>query len=382
MEKLAGGGLGSTRRSQVARGAPLRSRSPVWRPAGGRRAPTLRSRLFPQVSPSPAAAGKPTARLHLPHRACIPPASPSLHKKAGRAPAPLTPQWSWAAPSTPPRRTSRSIQAPHSGRWPSLAARQRQSGRLHASWEHWDWRAERLTVPNSLSTPSSSQFSLPPPPPPSLARRCRRVFGAGEGTRRAVGAGRAVELRLLLLLGRSAEVAAPRLPGLPQRGQSSRSPSLQLEGAGQEGPPNSSSASPLHPPWPLPLEKVECASRLSLFLRTASRGTDSAAAQWGFPRFARRCGSPLAHLGRRWGKVCGRQRPAADWDWDTCCPCWCYLPWPCSAPAARARPLKVRGFARLQGHLPSLLPSLLLPLFLPSSPGFLNEPPVHSTRLI
>lgn len=42
-------------------------------------------------------------------------------------------------------------------------------------------------------------------------------------------------------------MAALRLPGLPKWGQSSRSPSRQLEGTGKEGPPNSSSASPLHP---------------------------------------------------------------------------------------------------------------------------------------
>lgn len=38
-----------------------------------------------------------------------------------------------------------------------------------------------------------------------------------------------------------------RLPGLPKWGQSSRSPKRQLGGRGKEGPPNSSSASPLHP---------------------------------------------------------------------------------------------------------------------------------------
>lgn len=73
------------------------------------------------------------------------------------------------------------------------------------------------------------------------------MFGTGEGTRRAVQARRAAELLLLLLPGRSGEVAALRLPVLPKWGQSGRSPSLQLEGTGKEGPPNSSSASPLHP---------------------------------------------------------------------------------------------------------------------------------------
>lgn len=37
----------------------------VWRTAGGRRAPTLRSRRCPQVSLAQASAGKPTAGLHL-----------------------------------------------------------------------------------------------------------------------------------------------------------------------------------------------------------------------------------------------------------------------------------------------------------------------------
>lgn len=99
-------------------------------------------------------------------------------------------------------------------------------------------------MPNSLP-------SLPPPPSslflPPFALRCLCVFGTGEGTQRAVQARRAAELLLLLLLGRSGEVAALRLPVLPKWGQSSRSPSLQLEGTGKEGPPNSSSASPLHP---------------------------------------------------------------------------------------------------------------------------------------
>lgn len=102
--------------------------------------------------------------------------------------------------------------------------------------------------------------SLPPLPPPSSSlplhslrphlrppvRVCVRHW-SGERTGRAVQARHAAELWLLLLLGRSGEVAALRLPGLPKWGQSRGAGICQLEGTGKEGPANSSSASPLHP---------------------------------------------------------------------------------------------------------------------------------------
>lgn len=100
------------------------------------------------------------------------------------------------------------------------------------------------------SAPTSSHFSLPLPPPPHRPpphSPCLCVFRTEEGTRRAVQARRAEELRLFLWLGGSGEVAALRLLGLPKWGQSNSSPSRQLEGTGKEGRPNSSSAPPLHP---------------------------------------------------------------------------------------------------------------------------------------
>lgn len=96
-----------------------------------------------------------------------------------------------------------------------------------------------------LSAVSSSHFGLPPPPTPARPRLC--VFGTSEGTRRAVQARHAAELRRSSCLGGSDSVAALRLPGLPKWGQRSRSRSRQLEGTGKDRPPNSSSASHLHP---------------------------------------------------------------------------------------------------------------------------------------
>lgn len=54
------------------RAAALRSPSPAWRAAGGRRAPTLRSPAASSLRLSAASAGKPTAGLHLPRRARVP----------------------------------------------------------------------------------------------------------------------------------------------------------------------------------------------------------------------------------------------------------------------------------------------------------------------
>ena len=101
-------------------------------------------------------------------------------------------------------------------------------------------------------TPSLLSLLLPvlsasTPPAPTFARRCLCVFGTGKRTGRAVQARRAAELPLLVLLGRSGEVAVLRLPGLPKWGQSRGARICQLKGTGKEGPANSSSASPLHP---------------------------------------------------------------------------------------------------------------------------------------
>lgn len=96
-------------------------------------------------------------------------------------------------------------------------------------------------------TPSLGSFSSHFSVPPLSALPRLYVFSTGEGTGRAVQAQRAAELRQFLSLAGSSEVAALRLPGLPKWGQSSRSPKRQLGGRGKEGPPNSSSASPLHP---------------------------------------------------------------------------------------------------------------------------------------
>lgn len=100
-------------------------------------------------------------------------------------------------------------------------------------------------MPNSLSPlspPPTSVFLLPPPPP---ARAC--VCSAlARGPESSPGSARG-GATALQLLGGSDEVAALRLPGLPKWGQRSRSRSRQLEGTGKDRPPNSSSASHLHP---------------------------------------------------------------------------------------------------------------------------------------
>lgn len=210
----------------------------AWRPAGGPRAPSVRSRLCPRASP----AGSPPPALG----AHLPPILAYI-TRAGALPPPLGPRRSWAAPSTPPRRAPPRPRAPRRsevtlpGR-PAAAAPTPGRGRERSEVggrkaPRYPTRSLRPHLPPLLAASPSAASPAPP---------CLCAFGTEEGTRRAVRARRAAELRLFLLLGeRRGGRLAP--PGLPKWGQSSRSPSRQLEGRGTEGPPNSSSASPLHP---------------------------------------------------------------------------------------------------------------------------------------
>lgn len=144
------------------------------------------------------------------------------------------------------------------------------------------------------SAPASSYFYAPTtplrPPVPVCA-------GHWRGDPRAVQAARG-GAAAAPSAGAPREVAALRLPGLPEWGQSSRSPSLQLEGAGKEGPPNSSSASPLHP-FLAPALGESGVWRLVILIsldRFAVQGFRRCPV--GFPLFAVRV-APPAHLSRR-----------------------------------------------------------------------------------
>lgn len=95
------------------------------------------------------------------------------------------------------------------------------------------------------SAPASSRFSFPPPlrpPAPVCVRRWRGDRESNPGSARG-GATTAP----VAGAGGAARWPPGAAPGLPKWGQSRRSRTRQLEGAGKEGPPNSSLAPPLHP---------------------------------------------------------------------------------------------------------------------------------------
>lgn len=362
--------LSSAGPSQVARGAPRRSRSPGLAHRGAGALPLSAAACPLRFQPPRLPRGKTTRRSG---RAS--PSAPRFRKAARRAPAAACPpaELGWALHASSASATSLPGGAP----WevtllghPAAAA-----GLLHAAWEHSDWSASPCPTPSLRSRLLPLLFSSPTPP----ARACVcSTLARGPGEQSGLGARRSYDCSRGWG-GGSGEVAAwrrprtsqvgaePPLTDPPVRRRRERGTSKLLLGA--SSPP---------PVGPCPWRKwsVALAYHYSLGLLRGARIQRLPA---GALRGRRVCvWLPLALRCRRWGKVCGRQRPAADWDWDTCCKCSCYLPWPCSAPAAPGRPLKVRGSARLRGHLPPLLPSLLLPR-LPSSSGFLKPPQLEIT---
>lgn len=143
---------------------------------------------------------------------------------------------------------------------------------------------------------SSSPFPSPRPPVPESV-------GRGRGDRESSQSGLSARRSCGCCWGGAPAKGPPRVSPTSRRGQSSPSLSLPLEGAGQEDPPNSSSATPATPLGPCPWRKWSaplgdhhffsgplCGARTRLLLPGgAFRGWFARRSVW----------LPPAHLGRR-----------------------------------------------------------------------------------
>lgn len=156
-----------------------------------------------------------------------------------------------------------------------------------------------------------------------------------------------------------------RLPGLPKWGQSSRSPKRQLGGRGKEGPPNSSSASPLHP-FLAPALGESGVWRLVIISSHCFVVHGFSCCPGAFPLFAHLClvpprRTPLSTMRKGLRATAARCGLGLGYVLQMLVlPALALLSASGTGSAAQGK-----GSAKLRGHLPSLLPSLL-PFLLPS----------------
>ena len=184
--------------------------------------------------------------LHLPREAWIS-LHPRLHKAGERAPAAASPRAEWGrALHASSASATQDPRSPHSWRRQSLD-RRRAGGSpgVSPAQKRKDQSGERL----------AGSPLLPLLPPPHPRRLCDP---SGRGDPRAAPARLAAELRELWWW--------PRYTSqhFPSGGRALAAGRRQWLGAVDEGPSNSSSEAPLHPLWPLPLEKVECGAQAAV----------------------------------------------------------------------------------------------------------------------
>ena len=214
---------------------------------------------------------------------------------------------------------------------------------------------------------SPSPSARPPPRVPVCARHRRGGPGSSPGSAHG-GAAAAPAAE------GSGEAAALRLPGLPKWGQSRRSRSRLLAGAGEAGPPNSSSAPPLHPLLAPALGesgvwRAVVVTPSDSFAAHGFRCCPAGLSAVGAPPCVPPPGAPLSTMRKGLRATAARCGLGLGYVLQMLVlPALALLSASGTGSAAQGKAVR-----RAPRHLPSLLPSLL-PLLRPTSPGFLNPP--------